>query len=471
MTVLYSGTTEASEASVQKSSKLAAQEERAASRAFAEDGLKLEEAQSVYLDKISVDHDNWFKKESELAEVTQSTRKYELEQIERHLADYGRLFLEESLEERCEQHLNLLTPGSKSDKFDGVSQDGQAGQEWTKEVCKAVIMEMRKDWRTGQKKVLQQLAAELRAERVAAADALERQMSMTKKVSEAVKGMWSGEIEQAQQDLDRIADAYKRALKVVFEAKLREARQHSKEQAEYFQKEIREALLFEQKEYAAHHAQRRRMRLAMLKWRFDYTADAKRMAGEVVGRAVLAKLAAAGLSETEWFQKIQEEKMEAKREAKRQAKADAGNAEEDPDEDEDSDSDSDISASAVADSWRPEPDLVDCRLILEKMWSRLSTSDDEPRDFLYKLEETVPFEEEILIMYEEELARHGVLSALDATDGRAEDALQAEREAAAQVDYAQTQVQMRDQGKRSKKSTVSVKPAVPTVKRRIATML
>merc|ERR1719326_2716884 len=134
--------------------------------------------------------------------------------VSKMLADQGQASLQEALHERCEQHLSLLTPGVESGAENRFAQAEKARQEWTTEVCKAVIMEMRKEWRSGQRKVLQQLAGELRAERKAAADALERQINTAKKVSEAVKSMWANEINQAQAELDQVADAYKRALRV-----------------------------------------------------------------------------------------------------------------------------------------------------------------------------------------------------------------------------------------------------------------
>jgi len=111
----------------------------------------------------------------------------------------------------------------------------------------------------------------------------------------------------------------------------------------------------------------------------------------------------------------------------------------------------------------PDKELEDCRVVLDKIWSRLPSAEEDAREFIFKLEEAIPYEEEILIMYEEELMRHGVVCALDATDGRAEDALQAEREAAAQASHADTQVEIRQEKGKKKKGA---KPAVPTVKRR-----
>lgn len=354
----------------------------------------------------------------------------------------------------------------------------------------------------GQRKALQQLAGELRAERKAAADALERQILMSRKVSDTVKGMWANEIQEAQEELDQVAESYKKALKCALEAKLREARQHAKEQAEFFQKEIREALLFETQEQATRRSQLRRMRLAMLKWRFDYTADAKKKAAELAARGILGKLKQHGRTAADMLSQEPEqaakkearkqEKKAQKEEAKAKAKAEAAGKSkakakivtasskvkfgDDDDaaahaDDHESggssteESTSDEEAAELPADFVPDRHLADCRIVMERLWSRLSTAPQSSRDFLFKLEELVPFEEEILIMYEEELQRHGVVCALDATDGRAEEALQAEREAAAAV-VEDTVEEVKQPAPKKK----NVKPAVPTVKRRVNLM-
>jgi len=306
----------------------------------------------------------------------------------------------------------------------------------------------------------------------------------------------------AQEELDQVAEAHKRAMKLALEAKLREARQHAKEQAEFFQKEIREALLFEQQEHSAHRSQLRRMRLAMMKWRFDYQEDAKTKSAEITARGVLAKLAAAGLSaadvqsydpvtggtkkvneaqENAWQEKeARKQEVRAQKQASKRAEAKEKAAARPPSTQrasvefadklvetptEVSSGESEAELPVPPPDWIPDQELTDCRLVMEKLWSRLP-EDDDCREFFFNLEAAVPYEEEILLLYEEELQRHGIVCALDATDGRAEEALQAEREAAA-VKQGQDTLNEDGAREREKQRKKGAKPAVPTVKRRV----
>lgn len=151
-------------------------------------------------------------------------------------------------------------------------------------------------------------------------------------------------------------------------------------------------------------------------------------------------------------------------------KFDGGNDEEEEQEEEaieeedseESDSDDEPSVVKTTTETAPDQQLVDCRTVMEKIWGRLATREEASVDFLFRLEDAIPYEEEILIMYEEELQRHGIVAALDATDGRAEEALLQEREAAAAAN--QTRV---EEEKRPAKKKKGVKPAVPTIRKRV----
>lgn len=604
---------EAAQAAESERGTGSADDDAQASR-VSEDSARVQEANERYIAALAAEHKNWFKREIELSDQQVSARRLELETVERYFEDQGREQLEEALNERFSQHKRVLEPGievrSSEDRF---AQAERARQEWTTEVCKALIMDMRKEWRSGQRKVLQQLAAELRAERKAAADALERQITMSKKVAECVRESWAKEIQEAQEELDQVADSYKRALKMALEAKLREARAHAKEQAEFFQREIREALALEQKESSMHAAQLRRMRLAMLKWRFDYLGDAKRKAAEMLARGILAKLAAAGgdmsdvllkepkeevckcgnvlphdvkfcpkcgtprkeqtpvkckkckteindeamfcpscgekrpkdgeekkkekeeekrraeqeendkeeevrkqKEEEERLKKEKEEKEAKEKEAKAGAKDSAGEGKKEPEDggkepkdgakedqakkeevkkeeaeeaetsrpqlakqrsvgfaqvsdDDDSpkasdDSSTEESEDEVSEDEDACPDkrLGDCRTVMTKIWQRLAKTggNNMSRPFLMKLEELVPYSESLLTMYEEELNRHGVLVALDATDGKAEEYLQKEKESQAAA------LEKKEDRPAPKKRRDPVKPAVPSVRKR-----
>mmetsp|Transcript_61793 Transcript_61793/g.116935 ORF Transcript_61793/g.116935 Transcript_61793/m.116935 type:complete len:307 (+) Transcript_61793:2-922(+) len=110
----------------------------------------------------------------------------------------------------------------------------------------------------------------------------------------------------------------------------------------------------------------------------------------------------------------------------------------------------------------PDKRLGDCRTVMSKIWHRLSKSggNNMSRPFLMKLEELVPYSESMLMLYEEELNRHGVLVALDATDGKAEEYLQKEKESQAAA------LDKKEDRPAPKKRRDPVKPAVPSVRKK-----
>lgn len=512
--ILYAGQDAADKNLAQKAKLNTATDEIAARQLCTEDGLRVDDAQTKYIGALRVEHNIWFKREGEAQEANVAGQRSELQLAEQHLSTQGRVQLQEALTERCQEHVAKLSPGiDVASSGNRLEETEIARQEWTTEVCKAVIMEMRKDWRTGQRKLLQQLAGELRSERKAAAEALERQIGMSRKVSEHAKGMWANEIQQAQEELDGVADAYKKALKLALEAKLREARLHAKEQAEFFQKEIREALLFEQQERASHGAQLRRMRLAMLKWRFDYIEDAKRKAAEFVCRGTLATLAGLGnmqqkkkkkkkqvgvLDGLEGGNDTEEGNIKGRRGTglggsaklgdfsdvmKKEDESTLSFEEQHPDRvsnvkfnervsrsvSEETSTESSSEDDGEGDDAKPElvslhvdEELTACRTVLEKLWKRISNPEEEATDFLFQLEDLIPYEEEVLLLYEQECVKHGVMCSLDATDGRAEESLAADKEA----EMARLQPK-EDKVVEKTRSRTKGKPAVPTVKRKV----
>lgn len=495
--VLYDGADVADELATEKMQAIQAEAERKASSVCFEDEERVQEAKSNYLNELSKEQENWYKRETDIAKEQGNCRRSELEVVEKVLAEQGLVSLDEALHERCEQHLSLLTPEMDSNSSETrLAQADRAQQEWTSEVCKAVVMEMRKEWRGGQRKVLQQLDSQLRAERKAAADSLDKQIQMSRKVSETVKGLWANEIQEAQEELDQVSEAFKKALKLALEARLREARQHCKEQAEFFQKEIRDALVFEQQEASLHRAQLRRMKLAMLKWRFDYLQDASKKAAELVARGILGQLSAAHLQvadvENTEADNICEEcghvvpvetklclncgkeyefdEIKAAKNRKKSKASDGDSSEKgkkvaigNESGDEGSETHQDDGGNSNQGDISDER-FLSCQTVLDKIWSRLATRDEAATDFLLRLEALIPDDdEEILVMYEDELQRHGVVVALDATDGRAEEALAIEREEALAAATQDVQVEERREPRKKK----NVKPAVPTVRKRV----
>jgi len=84
--VLTDGVELAEELSAERAGVLLGTEVRASTKVCAEDGLKVEEAQAKYLGALADEHNNWFKRESEVADAGVAARKYELEIVGKHLA-------------------------------------------------------------------------------------------------------------------------------------------------------------------------------------------------------------------------------------------------------------------------------------------------------------------------------------------------------------------------------------------------
>jgi len=379
-------------------------EAEAQARRLRDDDQRVMEAQLEYIKAAAIEQRRWFARQSEMCKARLKSGRDDLETVRTHFQDECMPVLEEVLEKRSEQHLALLEPIEQRsrEERDVLCPAAQARQEWTNEECKMVVLEMRKEWRQGQRRVLQQLAHELRAERKAAAEALERQITMSSKAVEAVRASWAGEIQQSRDEIERVSETYKNALRTALEAKLREARQHAREQAEFFQREITQAHTVEQADSAWHTSQLRKMRIAMLKWRHDYMRDAKRKAEELVAHRILAKIGNVDLEsegdtpvsilgETE--QASHATKVNGKKKMQLQG----------PLEGQGSNNELDI-------------EMRDSRVVLAQLWEHFPVEEEEVRDFLRRLESLVPYSEEVLRLYENHLAEHGVLSALDCAD-------------------------------------------------------
>lgn len=348
------------EAAATESRELAA----ASGRLRTADG-RLRDAHEQYCSAMVAEKHNLTNCEAEVAEVHAEIRTQELRAVEEQLDSLHVEQLEADLEERCNVHMAAFPADADNaeDKIDDTERD------WANEACENVVMEMRQDWRSGQRQVLQQLARDLRSERSAIAEALERQAQACERVARAVQGTWAVELQRAQEELDQVTKAYTAALQLAMEMKLRETRLHAQEQADFFQREVREAMALESRRRDDRAAQLRRMRIASLKRRQDYTCEARRAAE--VGTA----------------------RMRAAEAAERAA----------------------ITPERAADVER----LRDCRVVLGELWARLPGEDDEVRDFLLRLEESVPYSEEALAFYEAHLAERGIFAALDAGRGAA----------------------------------------------------
>jgi len=385
-------------------------------RKMRDDEVRIQEAQREYTKAVAFERRRWLAVEAEMSKARASGRRDELDAVKAYIQDTGLTTIEAALQDRCSAHVGALEPCEA--RMDGVktaalSAPARARQDWTNEECKVVVLEMRKEWRGGQRRVLQQMAHDFRAERNLATEALERQVKMSQKAADAVRLSWLSEIQQAHDDLSHVSDAYGNALRTILEAKLMEARQHAKEQAEFYRREIHDTVATEDLEAALHQSQRRKMRLAMLKWRHDYLQDARRKAEDYSTHRFLAgivghfaseedpradnKLAAGAgaiaLSEIGFTKQLSTKGGDYLL-TKQGTEVTSG----------------DEALELVADK-----ETEDCRKVLKLLWERFPVGDEEARDFLMSLEELMPYTEEVLRLYENHLGEHGVLAALECT--------------------------------------------------------
>lgn len=357
---------QATRARAQEAAATEARESAAASSRMRSADSRLREAHEQYCLAMVAEKRSLANCEAEAAEAHAEIRRQELEAVEEQFGALHAEQLEAELEERCNVHMAAFpmdSPADTEDKIDDTERD------WANEACENVVMEMRQDWRSGQRQVLQQLARDLRSERSAIAETLERQVQACERVARALQGAWAVELQRAQDELDHVTKAYTAALQLAMEMKLRETRLHAQEQADFFQREVQEGMLVEKKMQDERAAQLRRMRVASLKRRQDYTHEARRAAETSIAR------------------------MRAAESAERAA----------------------ITPDRAAEVDR----LRDCRTVLGELWARLPGEEDEVRDFLLRLEEAVPYSNETLAFYEAHLAKHGILAILDASVGAA----------------------------------------------------
>lgn len=349
-----------------------------------------------------------------MTEAHLASRRQELEVVKRYYADPGKTKLSIAIQERFSEYMTKLPLIQRPIQQKGLYvSEADAKAEWMKDVREFVMKEMRQEWRKGQFTVLQNLAKELRAERKAAADTLNQHVQAWAKVHDAVKGAWEGELRQAEERLDHLAKAYRGALRSIFEAELEEARKHSQEQAEYFQREVAEAIKAEQAEIALNSAQLRRMRLALVKWQYDYLRDARRKAEEA---AEHRRAAAAGWDEDEG------DSLASSSVASPGPASKGGNFDDQLEGGEfwhDHGFQPGLSEGSVMAARAHSREkkaaaerLRDCRHILELIWDRLGVGEVARRDFLLRLEEKVPATGEVLLLYQQHLAEHGVMAAL-----------------------------------------------------------
>merc|ERR1712232_1334161 len=140
-----------------------------------------------------------------------------------------------------------------------------------------------------------------------------------------------------------------------------------------------------------HSAQLRKMRLAILKWRFDYMREAKAKAREItLRRQQVARNRRPNFNKKGDFES--ETASGPGGPAGKQASV--------------TDLPPKKKINEVVET------LQNAQKVLAMIWQRLPADEESARNFLSKAEKAVPMTPEVLVLYEEYLEEHGILPAL-----------------------------------------------------------
>lgn len=270
---------------------------------------------------------------------------------------------------------------------DATVEIGKAKEDWSQDVCKQVALDLRSAWRAQQRETLQQLARELQSQRDATTSALKRQSLDIERAGQEMGKAWADEIGEAKDAFQVVSNQYKTALLKLHETKLKDTQRHVCEQAEFFHREIQDALAVEEAEKASHAQQLRRMRLSMLKWRQDYLRDAREKAQHRIRLETASTAPARALSPT----KI---RLDLRAGEDFEGQSDAGKS------------------SAEPQSPHSPQDGRGLLAVLSRIWEGLPTEEDQARSFLQRVEQCTPASDAVLAVYQDYLEEHGRLPTL-----------------------------------------------------------
>mmetsp|Transcript_134085 Transcript_134085/g.388111 ORF Transcript_134085/g.388111 Transcript_134085/m.388111 type:complete len:525 (-) Transcript_134085:55-1629(-) len=382
-----------------------------------EDALRAARACDRYRALLTTEHDRWVKGREELAEIQIEARRQDFEAVRRNFSEQAFTRLQAAVQSRVAAHMEALTPANRrtTESAAGAKALDGAKKEWNDEMCRTAMKDLRQEWRIAQKRLLNSLAREMRQERQVAADALEKHAQAWRQLFSTATGAWDAELQKAQEQLDRLAEGFAKALQVLLEAERSEARKHLSDQSEYFKAEIQEALRIERGEQARIGLQVRKMRIALLKWQQDYTRDAKRKAERAAQQQRFQALGICnpwdepsdGQDEDEGHDQLDEE---AVNEAMRVTE-------------------SALSRMRAEDQAHAAPGMLKGTVrrlkgkeaaenlalasqVVDQIHRELPVDGREVRDFLLRVEQAAPACSEVIRVYEEHLAEHGILAPL-----------------------------------------------------------
>eukprot|EP00441_Pelagodinium_beii_P000589 CAMPEP_0197683586 /NCGR_PEP_ID=MMETSP1338-20131121/98191_1 /TAXON_ID=43686 ORGANISM="Pelagodinium beii, Strain RCC1491" /NCGR_SAMPLE_ID=MMETSP1338 /ASSEMBLY_ACC=CAM_ASM_000754 /LENGTH=413 /DNA_ID=CAMNT_0043265197 /DNA_START=16 /DNA_END=1253 /DNA_ORIENTATION=- len=400
---------------------------------------------------LNLEHERWMTGDSELLQVYVSARRQELDTVKRSFGDpQAQARVTSSLQARGNAYLMAVEGRAKAFSL-RASKDSDVGAQararWGEEVNQAIMTSLRQDWRSGQKKLLQQLSRDSRADRQAATDVLRQHLARQEALADEVNTTWEDEVARVKQQLDRLGQAYRTGLNAILQAQLLAMRQHASQQADFFRREIQEAAAVEQADARRSAAQLRRMKLALVKWQRQYLLDAQKKAIQLAptadGRGAEDRVEGSEVLEATLDSDVEQPTSEAgdggdatwqseDRALEQQAKSEARGVldlilKKSAETGQKLEPEEQVQQLEVARRQSlvrlrqeaAETRVQDCATVLEALWDHGSANEEEQRAFIQRLEDAVPYTPEVLRLYEEHLAKHGILAALAAPEASA----------------------------------------------------
>lgn len=351
--------------------------------------LRISQATKTYLERIQNEHAKWMKANDQNIDIYVGARRQDMELLKRYYAEPLKK-MKDVVRSRADVHFaNFKAPppptgnakrrhtnthnkdNSGQYEFDVERDEIKARTEWVSAVCKAVVAEIRQEWRDGQRNLLTSLAKEMQSSRQAALALLKGQAAGWDSVMEKMQAIWDLEFQRIEAEMDSLHNAYHSSMRSMYEAELQEAKRFRTERLESMKADIKTALAREELERSVGIAGLRKMRWSLLKWQKEYQRDLECSANVCHGWEMESRTAPI------------------------------------------------MNTESVGSVNALMTQLQDCSYVLSRLWEVLPDTDELQADikgFLFTLEQALPATGETLRLYEDHLSKHGVISCLTKFD-------------------------------------------------------
>ena len=399
----------------QPASALASPDPSHEEEALRQRGLEDEQSVMKALERFrsiaSAEHRRWMTGSNELLQMYFAARRQELDVVRRCFTDSeSKARFTAAVVDRTTAHLGPLTKKVPSSPQEPDLDLASTRQAWAKEVSQGIVASLRQEWRSGQKQILQLLAKDMHETIQSITAALKTHLATQQKMSESAAGAWSSQITKVQERLAQVVRACRLAFEAMLQAELKEVSRYTARQREFFQRELQRARDADAEDSNARAAQIKRLKLALAKWQKQYMSDALQRAKE--SRAIKKAMdehAVVDLGdhgENGW---LSAQLPALNEQAREEAEAALEGFTQDEKDEHLPPVQQEILDRLVAESTSDR--LEACGIVMEHLWEH-STSQEDAWNFIYGLEEEMPCTAAAVALYEEHLAKHGILAAL-----------------------------------------------------------